>query len=49
MGTGDLGDGSSQRGPGAEPQWGSGGDRSPQKPDMHIQFAVDKRIFVMCS
>jgi len=44
---GVLGPEVSQRGTGAEPQWWSGA--KPQKPDMHIQSAVDKRIFVMCS
>jgi len=24
-------------------------EQGPHKPDMHIQSAVDKRIFVMCS
>jgi len=31
----------------AEPSGDLG--QSPQKPDMHIQSAVDKHIFVMCS
>jgi len=47
VGTGDLGTEVPQWCSGAEPQWGLG--RSPQKPDMHTQSAVDKCIFVMRS